>query len=160
MHPTSYLMKQDKNGNTVFPSLASDSHHKLSQLVEDSGYSNATAKAYDLSWQAYKKGYLATNERINKVEPLSVYDNYYFLRKYFKPHWSDYVLLISILGFKNSLKKLSFVLQEIRLQLLVVFPIQFCGLKPTLKMTSAALDTRYTPAKLLRANSAKILAIW
>uniref|UniRef100_UPI00404AEC00 glycosyltransferase family 2 protein n=1 Tax=Gelidibacter sp. TaxID=2018083 RepID=UPI00404AEC00 len=106
LQPTHYFQRLKTNGQSVFPKVDLLPAHILSLLETDSQYKSATAQAYDLSWQAVKKGYIGEVATYTHFEPLSVFDNYVFIRKYFHPAWVLYVLVIRLLSFYNPIAEL------------------------------------------------------
>ncbi len=75
-------------------------------MQPDSGYDSDIATEYDLSWQAVLLGYIGDHKTYERIEILSVKDNYYFIRKYFHAAWVAYVLLLRLLSFRNPIKEI------------------------------------------------------
>lgn len=107
IQPTNYFALFNKEGNSVFPIVDELPQEIKSQLDEDLLYSNALAKQYDLSWQAIQKGYIGNAKTITSLEKLPLIDEYYFIRKYFNPLWTYYILFLRILGFNNPIKEIT-----------------------------------------------------
>jgi glycosyltransferase involved in cell wall biosynthesis len=78
----------------------------LALLKLDEGYSSEEASTYDLSWQAVHKGYVQPTKTFRQFERVPVSDEYRFLRKYFHPVWSYYVLILRLFSFKNPLTEI------------------------------------------------------
>lgn len=74
----------------------------------DTAYSNYTVSKLDAAYQALNKGIIEyQSEKLLKLldEP-TIKDNYRFLKKYFHPLWSWYVLLYRILSLYNPIVEL------------------------------------------------------
>ena len=56
--------------------------------------------------QAIQKGYIGDSEVIVNIDKLPIEDEYHFIRKYFHPFWSIYILLLRIFGLKNPYKEI------------------------------------------------------
>ena len=97
LQPTRYFSLATTNGYSVFPVFEALPEAVKQQLHADDAYESATARMYDLSWQALHKGYIGAAETINNVEDLLLVDNYIFSRKYFSPFWVFYVLCFRLL---------------------------------------------------------------
>ncbi|HPF12431.1 MAG TPA: glycosyltransferase [Flavobacteriaceae bacterium] len=105
LQPTHYFSIPRKGGDTVFPIPNFLPEGVLDKLVKDSSYIEEVSAEYDLSWQAIQKGYIGDTETYSSFRQLPVEDEYRFLRKYFHPVWSLYVLIIRLLGFKNPFRE-------------------------------------------------------
>lgn len=106
LQPTNYFALFNKQGHSVFPIVEELPQEVRLQINEDPLFSNELARQYDLSWQAIQKGYIGKTKTITSLERLPLVDEYYFIRKYFNPLWTYYILLIRILGFKNPIKEI------------------------------------------------------
>lgn len=75
----------------------------------DTHYSAREVSKLDAAYQAWNRGVIVRHPElklsIHDVTP-TVSDNYRFVRKYFHPLWSVYVLVIRLLSFKNPLKEI------------------------------------------------------
>src|SRR5690606_25512160 len=111
LQPTHYFQRFKSDGQSVFPKVAALPPYILAVLEKDPQFKSATAQDYDLSWQAVKKGYIGEVATYSHFEPLSVYDNYVFIRKYFHPAWVLYVLVVRLLSFCNPIAELKGWLQ-------------------------------------------------
>ncbi len=107
IHPTHYFTLFTDADKSIFPVVNKLPKTILVQLKEDSQYKSSTAKQYDLSWQAIKKGYIGNVETITEIEKLPLHDEYHFSRKYFSPFWVFYVLFLRLLSLKNPLKEIA-----------------------------------------------------
>jgi glycosyltransferase involved in cell wall biosynthesis len=80
-------------------------------LVEfDEGYSHRGVAKLDTAYQAWHKGFVLDNPNLSfdtkSIMP-SVSDNYRFIRHYFHPIWSWYVLFLRIITLHNPFKELT-----------------------------------------------------
>ncbi|WP_240640230.1 glycosyltransferase family 2 protein [Mangrovimonas spongiae] len=98
------MLKQ--KGATVFPNPEALPKDILEQLPAVP-YKTPLAQSYDLSWQAIQKGWIEVEDKLTHIEPLSIQDNYQFIRAYFNAPWVWYVLGIRLLSFKNPFTELS-----------------------------------------------------
>jgi hypothetical protein len=88
----------------------------LKDLLElDHGYSSRDVAKLDAAYQAWNKGFVLEDHRValdyHNIEH-SISDNYRFLRRYFHPLWSFFVLGLRILTLHNPIQELyGFILQ-------------------------------------------------
>ncbi len=78
-------------------------------LVEwDPGYSSEDVSLLDAAWQAWNRGLIVTDPSkglaVDSIRP-SIDDNYRFLRKYFRPIWSWYVLVLRLLSGHHPVRE-------------------------------------------------------
>ncbi|WP_338733350.1 glycosyltransferase family 2 protein [Mangrovimonas cancribranchiae] len=99
IQPTHYFLLKQK-GATVFPNPEALPKDILEQLPVVP-YKTPVAQLYDLSWQAIQKGWVEAEDKLTRIEALSIQDNYQFIRAYFNAPWVWYVLLLRLLSFKN-----------------------------------------------------------
>lgn len=85
------------------------SEREKSIITLDVDYSNSFVSKLDASYLALQKGYI----KIDKEQSLHILenklilsDNYRFIRKYFHPLWSWYVLVIRLLTFHNPFREI------------------------------------------------------
>ncbi|MBR9758656.1 MAG: glycosyltransferase family 2 protein [Algicola sp.] len=110
IQPTHYfLLRQEAGG--VFPNPEGLPKTVLEQ-VTPLPYASPLAQAYDKSWQALQKGWVGAAAPLTHIEPLSVLDNYQFVRAYFKTPWVWYVLLLRLLAGKHPLNELQAFLKS------------------------------------------------
>jgi glycosyltransferase involved in cell wall biosynthesis len=107
VQPTNYFALFNKEGKSVFPIIKELPQDVQAQINEDQLFQSELAIRYDLSWQAIQIGYIGEAKTITSIESIPLVDEYYFIRKYFNPLWTYYILLIRILGFKNPIKEIS-----------------------------------------------------
>lgn len=107
LQPTHYFALFNKEGNSVFPLPNELPVEIQNQLIEDDLFISKQAKQCDRSWQAVQKGFIGKVKTINSFEKVPLEDEYYFIRKYFNPLWTIYVLVLRIISFKNPIKEIS-----------------------------------------------------
>ena len=107
LQPTSYFALKNKANSSVFPHVEDLPEPILIQLKKDAGFISETAANYDLSWQALQKGYIGDAKKMTTFKRLPLVDEYRFIKKYFSPIWSVYVLIIRLLSFKNPFKEIN-----------------------------------------------------
>lgn len=107
IEPTHYFQLLKKDGSSIFPIPEKLPLEIFGQLDEDKNFQSNNAIRYDLSWQAIKTGYIGDVQTFSTFEKLPVEDEYRFLRKYFHPIWSFYVLMLRLLSFKNPFLEIS-----------------------------------------------------
>lgn len=106
VQPTRYFQLQKLDGNSVFPEIEELSPEIQSALLLDTGFMDPLAQEYDRSWQAIQLGYVGQAKTFRRIKTLPLQDEYRFLRKYFHPLWSVYVLAIRLLGLQNPFKEI------------------------------------------------------
>lgn len=111
IQPTLYFHKKRK-GFTIFPTAEELPENVRMHLFNDEHYHSNWASDYDLSWQAIKKGYIGTVSCYKEVHKLPLIDEYRFVRKYFHPIWSIYILILRIFSFKNPFKEINAFLKN------------------------------------------------
>ncbi len=73
-------------------------------LTLDDQYSTEEGRLRDAAYQAWQKGIMQVDPVMGLkqiVKRLPIVDEYRFIKKYFHPAWSFYVLLIRLLSFRN-----------------------------------------------------------
>jgi glycosyltransferase involved in cell wall biosynthesis len=77
-------------------------------LTVDHDYETVAGRQHDLVYQALQKGFIekTTHTESLNISP-SIYDNYRFLRKYFHPAWSYYVLFKRLLSLCNPISEIN-----------------------------------------------------
>lgn len=107
IRPTYYFQLKIINGGFIFPVLEKLPEDIIKVLFPDKGFQSKLSITYDQSWQAIQLGYIGNAETYSSFEKLPLQDEYRFLKKYFHPVWSLYVLLLRILGFHNPINEVS-----------------------------------------------------
>jgi glycosyltransferase involved in cell wall biosynthesis len=105
IRPTWYFNLIPKKGCHVFPQVDLLDQAIKDQLIYDANYISKTSSNRDLSWQAFQKGFVNTKASLEFKEVVPVVDEYRFVRKYHKPIWAIYCLLIRLLTFHNPIKE-------------------------------------------------------
>jgi glycosyltransferase involved in cell wall biosynthesis len=74
----------------------------------DLNFESRTAQLYDLGYKSWNSGVLNYSDK-KSIESLdskvSLADEYRFIRKYYKPFWRYYILIIRVLGLHNPIKE-------------------------------------------------------
>lgn len=76
----------------------------------DAGYNSESCSLWDASYQAWHKGIIETDPEMALLESdqqPSVSDNYRFIRKYFHPLWSWYVLALRLVTLHSPFREIS-----------------------------------------------------
>ena len=118
-------MRCNTNGDSVFPIVSSLPEEIKGLLDEDVNYCSNTAKNYDLSWQAYKRGFLDKAEFYKTFEKLSIQDEYNFIAKYYKKHWLIYILVLRLLSFKNPITEIKAFLKSQKVNSISLYKVPF-----------------------------------
>jgi len=120
IQPTSYFHKK-KNGYTIFP-IAEELPEAIRHYIQkDDQYHSKWATDYDVSWQALKRGYIGEANCYQEIQRLPVIDEYRFIRKYFHPVWSLYILLLRLFSFKNPFKEINGFLKSRHVKRVVLY---------------------------------------
>lgn len=93
-------------------------------IMLDDHYSSEDGTLRDASYQAWQKGVMHEDPSLAMSQPflrLPLADEYRFVRKYFHPLWSWYVLMIRLLTFRNPIIEIYFFLRNIRVGRVNVF---------------------------------------
>ena len=106
IQPIHYFQLARRDESSIYPKIEKLPKVILAQLEADVGFESQEAVAYDLAWQAIKRGYVGEAETYTNFEVLPVVDEYRFVKKYFHPVWVHYVLLLRLFSFKNPFKEL------------------------------------------------------
>jgi glycosyltransferase involved in cell wall biosynthesis len=96
-------MLKKHDGNSIFPKVSNLPMHIQKQLGRDLRFKSQMACDYDMSWRAIQLGYIGDAVCYKEIVPVSVYDNYVFIRKYVHWIWVLYVLILRLLSFKNPI---------------------------------------------------------
>tara|TARA_R100000935_G_scaffold1517_1_gene4891 strand:+ start:72945 stop:74276 length:1332 start_codon:yes stop_codon:yes gene_type:complete len=100
-----YFSVPRQNGSYIYPKIESIPKAILEQLHPHKKYTSQTAREYDLVWQAIHIGYTQGTHFYEGFERLPIKDEYVFIRSYFSPVWSVYVLLLRLLRLKNPFRE-------------------------------------------------------
>lgn len=106
LQPTQYFRLFQTSGASVFPQVEALPELVLEQLLYDESYESEHARDYDLSWQAIQNGYIGPAATYTHFKPVSLRDNYLFIRKQFHPVWVFYVLICRLCTFHNPFKEI------------------------------------------------------
>jgi glycosyltransferase involved in cell wall biosynthesis len=94
---------------------------KESKLLHwDSGFQTEIGRQNDVLYQALQKGFIQ-GTYFNAYNVYSIFDNYCFLRKYYHPLWSWYVLLVRLITFHNPFTEIQAWLSNRRVQRVNLF---------------------------------------
>lgn len=106
--PTWYFNLTPASGLSIFSIDFSKLSEAEKQLIElDDGYRTTAGKYRDMAYQAVQKGFIIPpSDAAMPAELPNCYDNYRFLRKYYHPLWSYYVLILRLLTFHNPIVEL------------------------------------------------------
>lgn len=105
IRPVWYFNRSTLEWKTVFPNPKFLPEEITDQLSADLKYQSEEARIRDLSWQAFQKGYIGKVSSIDFSFDIPLIDEYRFVRKYHKPRWATYCLLLRLLSFKNAIKE-------------------------------------------------------
>jgi len=106
--PTWYFNLTPRSGESIFNiDFDSLSKEEKELLFFDPGYQTESGRLRDLAYQAIKKGFVKTVhvKSLPDTEP-SIFDNYRFLRKYYHPLWSGYVLALRLFTLHNPVREI------------------------------------------------------
>lgn len=106
LQPTHYFQLNRTDGSSIFPKVETLPKTIQLQLIVDVQYKSKLAQIYDRSWRAVQQGYIGDATNYTNFEPLSIYDNYVFVRKYFHKAWIWYVLFVRLLTLNNPIIEL------------------------------------------------------
>ena len=103
LQPVRFFSIPRLDGTFIYPTFESIPKEILQDLYPNPSFTSARAKEYDLVWQAVHNGYTDGRVFYTSFVELPVRDEYIFLRSYFNPIWSVYVLLLRLFSLKNPI---------------------------------------------------------
>ena len=92
----------------------------------DLNYSNKNISDWDAAFQAFNKGIIKNDPEISivnrslDIQP-TIKDQYRFIKKYYSPLRSVYVLIIRLLSFKNPFREMNAFLSSLRIKRIRLF---------------------------------------
>lgn len=113
--PTWYFHLPAERSLAYFPDydLLSEAERNLIQW--DKGYSLEGVARLDAAYQAWHKGFIGSDAKkgldCSNIQP-TLSDNYRFVRRYFHPLWSWYILLLRLLSFRNPIREIGAFFQQ------------------------------------------------
>ena len=110
--PTWYFNLKPTKGNTPYWLEYNQLEANEKSIIEyDGTFDSHSATLLDAPFQAWNRGIMShqpqkalTREKL--VDKPSLTDNYRFVRKYFNPAWSVYILFLRLITFHNPFKEL------------------------------------------------------
>lgn len=109
LNPTWYFNIYTSNKIPYFPEYNLLDTDQKKCINFDIHYSSQEISKLDAAYQAWNCGIIETDYSkildYSEIQP-SVYDNYRFLRKYYHPIWSWYVLIIRLMTLNNPLREI------------------------------------------------------
>jgi GT2 family glycosyltransferase len=118
-----------------FPDVDNLDEFAKSLIQEDYTYTTIDARKRDMAYQAFLLGIIAFNKKsiLDSTSNPSITDNYIFLRKYYHPLWSFYILCIRLLAFNNPIIEIHAYYNAIHVRKLILSKIdctaEFIGYK-------------------------------
>ncbi|MDN5210983.1 glycosyltransferase family A protein [Fulvivirgaceae bacterium BMA12] len=110
--PTWYFNLKPEAGKTPYWLDYDQLEENEKQIaIYDHSFDSKGAALLDASYQAWNRGIISHDQKkalsVDKLtEKPSLADNYRFVRKYFNPAWSIYILMIRLITFHNPFKEL------------------------------------------------------
>ncbi|MDX2133725.1 MAG: glycosyltransferase [Saprospiraceae bacterium] len=109
--PTWYFNLKPKAGDIPYFTDYRKLPEAARSLIDyDAGYSSEYSSLWDAAYQAWHKGVIETDADKTLTEvpkKPGVADNYRFIRKYFHPLWSWYVLALRLVTLHNPFREIS-----------------------------------------------------
>ncbi len=110
INPTWYFNLPSKGVFAYFPDYELLGEDGQSLLRFDEAYSSREVSKLDAAYQAWHKGIIESDPSVSlhtaSIKP-TVNDNYRFIRKYFHPVWSWYVLVLRLLSLHNPIREIN-----------------------------------------------------
>ena len=104
INPTWYFNLPSAGRYPYFPDYDRLDQEQRQLLDFDKGYSSPSVSKLDAAYQAWNKGFILSGED-KKLDHSGIVptleDNYRFIRRYFHPYWSLYILGLRVLSFNN-----------------------------------------------------------
>jgi len=118
--PTWYFnLRSEQGKNCYFPDPEFLRPEDRGLLQEDNGYRSEAARKADMSWQAWCKGVMAGADAPSlqgETTKLPLADEYRFVRRYFHPFWSIFVLMIRLLSLHAPWKEVPAFMKSVRVR--------------------------------------------
>lgn len=115
INPTWYFNLPSKGVFAYFPDYDLLGEDGQSLLIPDEGYSSREVSKLDAAYQTWHKGIIASDGakklKTSVIQP-TVSDNYRFIRKYFHPIWSWYVLVLRLFSLHNPIREIGGFIQQ------------------------------------------------
>ena len=107
LQPVRYFSVPRLDGTYIYPHFQGIPEYIKEKTKPHPKFTSQSAREYDASWQALHLGFVPEQQFYTSFKKLPVKDEYVFIRSYFSPIWSLYVLLLRLLSFKNPLKEIA-----------------------------------------------------
>jgi glycosyltransferase involved in cell wall biosynthesis len=107
LQPVRYFSVPRQNGTYIYPKYQHIPEAIRDTLIPHKKYTSQHAKEYDVVWQAVHAGFTKGAVFYKTFDRLPVKDEYVFVRSYFSPIWSWYVLFIRLFSLKNPIAELN-----------------------------------------------------
>ena len=113
--PTWYFNLPAAGAFAYFPDYEQLPEAERELIQWDAGYSHAGVARLDAAYQAWHKGFIGSDAKkgldCSKIKP-TLSDNYRFVRRYFHPFWSWYILMLRLLSFRNPFREIGAFLRQ------------------------------------------------
>jgi GT2 family glycosyltransferase len=107
--PTWYFNLPSKARTAYFPDYDQISNEERLLINLDQRYSSRDVSRMDAAYAALRKGFILADAtkalRLEEIHPV-ISDNYLFVRKYYSPIWSWYVLLLRLMTLHNPFREI------------------------------------------------------
>ena len=106
-----YNLLKSKTNNLYWVDFRKISKKNRNMVDYCNLYESQIGSLFDASFQLFRNGYISKNEndkmKYYDLNELSINDQYIFIRRFYKPIWSYYILFYRLFTFNNPLKELS-----------------------------------------------------
>ena len=129
--PIHYFNLPRKDGSTIFPLWQKLPDKIKKQISLDQQYSSSISAVKDAGFRAIHQGYIDNSPTLGFEGKISLKDEYRFVRKYFNPLWSYYILFIRLLSFHNPVKEIGAFIKTRKIKRLNIYqhPVTYHGWK-------------------------------
>lgn len=109
INPTWYFNLPSTGSYAYFPDYEQLETRHRSLIELDKNYSNWQVTKLDAAYQAWQKGFIISDPikslAIEQIKP-TISDNYRFIRRYFHPIWTYYVLALRLITIHNPFREI------------------------------------------------------
>jgi glycosyltransferase involved in cell wall biosynthesis len=108
INPIWYYLLETKNKTNYFVNFSDLSDSDQIKVELDKHYESKNGSIRDFAFQAWSSGLISTSETsiFDKTNEPTISDNYRFVKKFYHPAWSFFILILRILEFKNPFNEI------------------------------------------------------
>ncbi|MBR9859443.1 glycosyltransferase family 2 protein [bacterium] len=131
IYPTWFFQLKPKKSIAIFPDYSSLPDEYQDIISVDDGFKTVEAMWSDAAFQACQKGVILPDVKPIPEYKIDVSDEYRFIKKYFNPVWSFYILIVRLISLKNPLVEIPGFINSLKVKRNKIFQnvATHCGFK-------------------------------